>query len=397
MEAIWDQPFVDFGADPLYPLPRPGLRHIDGDAPEALKRQVRRYIPRHPGVYGMLDAAGHLIYVGKSKSLRNRLLSYFLPNNEEDKSGRIVQSTSAIVWEEQPSEFAALLREQLLIRTFQPRFNVQGMPRRQLPIYICIGRPPAEQFYTSRRFDSKASVCIGPLTGATRATRAVEVLNRLYRLRDCAGNQPCAFADQMQLFELDLRPGCIRLEIQSCLGPCVSACSKTQYRRQVDRAKKFLTACDPWGVDQVAAKMRQAVEQLHFEQAAILREDYLAVQWLHRRLCELDRAKRKFTFLYEVSPGREFHAARRAPVLWYLIRHGCVEGCVARPRTEAQLRSLVPVLQRWMSGSANIPIPCHHRPETLPLVSSWFRNHPGELRNTFRPSEVLGRQRRAAR
>src|SRR5690606_25603617 len=114
----------------------------------ALRADVRRYVPRVPGVYGMLDTLGRLIYVGKSKCLRNRLLSYFLPNNEEDKAGRIVQSTCAIVWEYQPSDFAALLREQNLIRVFQPRYNVQGIPRRQQPIYVCLGHAPAEQFYT---------------------------------------------------------------------------------------------------------------------------------------------------------------------------------------------------------------------------------------------------------
>ncbi|RMF38645.1 MAG: ethanolamine utilization protein [Planctomycetota bacterium] len=388
MEAIWDQPFVDFGADALYPLQRRTMRRVDGDCGQELKRLVRQFVPRHPGVYGMLDAAGQLIYVGKSKALRNRLVSYFLPNNEEDKSGRIVQSTTAIVWEEQPSEFAALLREQFLIRTFQPRFNVQGMPRRQLPIYICIGRPPAEQFYTTRRFDEKASVCIGPLTGASRAARAVEVLNRLYRLRDCNSSQSCAFADQMQLFDLELRPGCIRLEIDSCLGPCVSACSRTQYQQQVERAKQFLTACDPWGVQQAEAKVRQAAEQLHFEQASILREDFLAVRWLHRRLCDLERARKKFTFLYEVDPGREPYAAPRSPVLWYLIRHGCVEACVKRPGTATERRSLGRSLQQWLAGSANLPVPCLHRPETLPLVSSWFRNRPTELRHTFSPGQM---------
>ncbi len=113
MEAVLSEDvFVDFGEDTLYPYASPGLQSVDADSTAQLRAQVRQQLPREPGVYGMLDVIGRLIYVGKSKSLRNRVLSYFLPNNEEDKAGRIVQSTRTIVWETQPSEFAALVREQ---------------------------------------------------------------------------------------------------------------------------------------------------------------------------------------------------------------------------------------------------------------------------------------------
>jgi excinuclease ABC subunit C len=136
--------FVDFGADSLLPYPRQPVHRIEGANSGELRAGVRRLMPKSPGVYGMIDPLGRLVYVGKSKCLRNRVLSYFLPNNEEDKAGRIVQSTSTIVWEPQPSEFAALLREQSMIRQYQPRFNVQGIPRRQQPVYVCLGRQPAE-------------------------------------------------------------------------------------------------------------------------------------------------------------------------------------------------------------------------------------------------------------
>ncbi|MCA9183071.1 MAG: hypothetical protein KDA51_16530, partial [Planctomycetales bacterium] len=72
--------FVDFGDDLLYPFARVGLSRIESDSADELRADVRRYVPRVPGVYGMLDVLGRLIYVGKSKCLRNRLLSYFLPN-----------------------------------------------------------------------------------------------------------------------------------------------------------------------------------------------------------------------------------------------------------------------------------------------------------------------------
>lgn len=386
MDAVLhDSQFVDFGEDSLFPFPRTGLHSIESREQADLRDQVRKFAPREPGVYGMLDPLGRLIYVGKSKCLRNRLLSYFLPNNEEDKSGRIVQSTRSIVWELQPSEFAALLREQYLIRHFQPRFNVQGIPRRQQPVYVCLGRGPAEQFYTSKRRDPKAIYCLGPLTGVARASRAVETLNRVFGLRDCSSKQACSFTDQMQLFTIDLRPGCIRLEMQTCLGPCISACSRRDYDRQVQQARAFLAGEHKEPLNKLRQQLGRAAENLHFERAAVLRDDCRAVEWLHRRAVDLATARESYTFVYPVpSQLRD-----RQQSIWYLIRRGMIEGAVAAPASPQQARKVEPMLQRWLQsdnavGSGFVP-----RTETLALVSSWFRKHRHELKATFLPSPAF--------
>lgn len=395
-----DHPFVDFGEDLLFPFARTGLSRIEGASADELRNDVRRYVPRVPGVYGMLDALGRLIYVGKSKSLRNRLMSYFLPNNEEDKAGRIVQSTCAIVWEYQPSDFAALLREQFLIRSFRPRFNVQGIPRRQQPVYVCLGRSPAEQLYTARQHDPKAVCAIGPLFGAARASRAIEVLNRHFQLRDCSSKQACSFTEQMRLFDIELRPGCIRLEIQSCLGPCIAACSRSQYSHQVAMARQFLEGQDESPVEQIEQAMQRAANNLHFEQATVLREDLKAVTWLSRRVNDMAQARQRYTFVYPVTSGElaEQPMGQNSRTVWYLIRQGVIEGAVAAPTTTAQRQQTTALLKKWLSsencvGSTFVP-----RPETLALVASWFRNNRAELKKTFlpgakRPMPVVAREK----
>lgn len=402
MEAVLsDDAFVDFGEDALFPFAAPGLSWIDGESPAQLRTQVRQLVPRTSGVYGMVDALGRLIYVGKSKCLRNRLLSYFLPNNEEDKAGRIVNSTGAIVWETQPSEFAALVREQYLIRNFQPRFNVQGIPRRQQPVFLCLGRSPAEQFYTARRHDPKAVYVLGPLFGASRAARAMEVLNRQFGLRDCSSKQPCGFTDQLQLFDIGARPGCIRLELKSCLGPCISACSRSAYETQVRRAKSFLQGHDKSPVEELKAVMLKAAAGMHFERAAQLRDDLKSVEWLARRADDIAQARERYTFVYQADAA-EGSVGRR---VWYLIRRGIIEGAVAAPNNTAEQRQTRQLLKRWMTDDQHIGTRFAPRPETLALVASWFRNHRGELQKTFLPeklpqgrsakSEPQGRRRRA--
>ncbi|MFK7736746.1 MAG: GIY-YIG nuclease family protein [Pirellulaceae bacterium] len=389
MEAtLQEEKFIDFGKDGLYPFARTGLCSIESDDPKALKAQVRQYVPKEPGVYGMLDPLGRLVYVGKSKCLRNRLLSYFMPNNEEDKAGRIVQSTATIVWELQPSEFAALLREQFLIRHFQPRFNVQGIPRRQQPIFVCLGRKPAEMLYTARRFEPNASFCIGPLSGAARASRAVEVLNRIFLLRDCSSQQPCSFTEQLQLFDIELRPGCIRLEMETCLGPCISACSRAQYDAQVAEARSFLKGKCERPLEVLESQIQQASDNWHFERAAVLREDQSAVNWLHRRATDLALARHRYTFVYPVTP---YPSDAQQRVIWYLIRRGIIEGAIAEPRGQVEEKAVGELIHQWLASDQSIGSEFTARPETLALVSSWFRKHRGELKKTMSQRKIRAR------
>jgi excinuclease ABC subunit C len=388
MEATLDEaPFIDFGEDSLFPYRAPGMRRIEGENRCELRAQVKQFVPRVPGVYGMLDPLGRLIYVGKSKCLRNRLISYFLPNNEEDKAGRIVESTSAIVWESQPSDFAAWLREQSLIRSLQPRFNVQGIPKRLKPVFVCLGRSPAEQLYTARSEDPKAVAWIGPLQGASRASRAVEVLNRLFQLRDCSGSTPLGFTEQLQLFDIELRPGCIRHEIQSCLGPCIRACSRRAYEAQVKSAKDFLSGRNDEPMAQIEKQMLSAARNLQFEQATVLREDLRAIEWLSRRATDINRAKNTYTFVYSVAgvDGQD---------VWYLIRRGHIEGALAAPKTTAATSRTHRLVQGWLDQDHHIGTKFTARPETLALVTSWFRNNRPELKNTFKPKHFaeIGQQ-----
>lgn len=377
MEAtLQESPFVDFGADALYPYQPPGMQRIDGQSAAELRANIRQHAPKMPGVYGMLDALGRLIYVGKSKCLRNRLLSYFLPNNEEDKAGRIIESTSAIVWESQPSDFAAWMREQFLIRTLQPRFNVQGIPKRLRPVFICLGRGPAEQLYTARNEDAKAIAWIGPLQGASRANRAVEVLNRFYQLRDCSSKVPCGFTEQLQLFDIEPRPGCIRHEIQTCLGPCIRGCSRKAYETQVLKAKAFLAGQDDLPVEQLEAQMVAAAQRHLFEQATVLREDLRVVQWVSRRVTDLARARNTYTFVYPVSGAN-------GKDVWYLIRRGQLEGALPAPRSATDKQRAQRLVQRWLEEDRRLGTRFAARPESLALIASWFRNNKAELANTF--------------
>ena len=188
--------------------------------------------------------AAALIYVGKAKCLRTRLLSYFRNGSRDPKAGRIIDHTRAIVWEHAATEFAALLRELELIRRWKPAYNVQGIPGYRRATYICLGRKPAPYLFAIRQPPADAVAVYGPLAGGRRVADAVRRLNDLFRLRDCEQTQKMHFADQGELFPVLRPPGCLRLEIGTCSGPCAGSVSRGSYGRQTRAARAFLDGSD---------------------------------------------------------------------------------------------------------------------------------------------------------
>lgn len=201
--------FTGFGPSALPPDP-PALCAVEAKRPSRLRDKLRRDCPKQPGVYGMVDPAGELVYIGKAKCLRLRLLSYFRRKSRDPKAGRILESTRSIVWEHTSSEFAALLRELELIRRWKPRFNVQGQPRRYRRNYVCIGRPPAPYVFLAGRPPATALAIYGPVPAGRKAREAVRRINDWYRLRDCPQSQEMIFAEQGELFPVLRAPGCLR-------------------------------------------------------------------------------------------------------------------------------------------------------------------------------------------
>ncbi len=297
--------------------------------------------------------------------------SYFLPTNEEEKAGRIIQSAAEIVWETQPSEFAALLREQSLIRTFRPRFNVQGMPDRQRPVFLCLGRSP-ETFYVAREADERAVAWEGPLFGSNRVHRAVEILNRHFQLRDCSNQTPFHFSDQRTLFDIELRPACVRFEMGTCTAPCARACTRSQYQRQVERAVAFLKGATSNVVEHLESQMRLAAGRLHFEQAIRYREDTVVMRWLCNRLADHASARDRLTCIYPVR-------GQGGLDIWYLIRGGVVEHAISWPRTTRGTRTATKEVEKWFAQAQTIGSPYQRREETLAIVSSWFRKYSNEM------------------
>jgi excinuclease ABC subunit C len=333
----------------------------------------------------MLTDAGEVVYVGKSKRVRTRLLSYFRCAFPEEKGARILREADRIEWEYTPSEFAALLQELRYIKQLRPRFNVAMKRDGRNFCFLKLTRGPAPKFLVVRGpSQDDASVYYGPFQGAQRVGDAVRELNDALGLRDCANDQSMHFADQPELFSIFPRtPGCIRFEVKKCLGPCVGGCTAGEYAKRVKQARGFLDGSNDGPMETLRADMERASERLEFERAASLRDKLHRLESLKEQFLRLRFAVETLSFVYPV-PGHD--GSDRV----YFIRRGRVRGEMDLPRTAAEQARVEELIDQIFSPveRETSQIPTHEIDELL-LLSSWFRRFPAELKRTRAPSPGL--------
>jgi excinuclease ABC subunit C len=340
-----------------------------------MRAHVRAHAKDRPGVYRMLSADGEIVYVGKSKKVRTRLLSYFRCAFPEEKGARIVREAVRIEWEYTPSEFAALLEELRLIKRFRPRLNVAMKRDARHFAFIKLTRGVAPKLLVVRGAGADdAQIYYGPFHGAQRVGDAVRELNDALGLRDCRLDQQMHFADQPELFQIFPRtPGCIRHEIKKCLGPCVGGCTAKEYDERVRLVRSFLDGADDGPMETLRADMQTASDLMDFERAAILRDKLARLEDLREQFIKFRFAIETLSFIYTV---RGHDGDDRL----YLIRRGRVRGEYEIPRSEPDRIRLLEMVEQVFNpterDSAQVP---SHEIDELLLLSSWFRRFPAEL------------------
>ena len=350
-----------------------------------MRAAVRERAEDRPGIYRMISADGEVVYVGKSKRVRSRLLSYFRCAFPEEKGGRILREAHTIDWEYTPSEFAALLTELRTIKRLRPRFNVQMKRDARHYAFIKVSKGAAPKLLVVRGAGSEdGGIYYGPFQGAQRIGEAVRELNDALGLRDCPLDQKMYFSDQQDLFGMPLRtPGCIRHEIRKCLGPCIGACSVNEYTERVALARAFLDGADDGPIERLRQQMRESSDRLEFERAGALRDKLRRLEALREQFGRLRFAVETLSFVYTV---RGVDGDKRL----YLIRRGRVRAEVAAPRSSRDRRQVRELVDSIFSpperDSSSIPT---HEIDELLLLSSWFRRFPNELDRTRVPAHVL--------
>lgn len=364
--------FKGFGPSLIAKCARRPLQHLvfSRDLAEA-RTTIRQNIPVCPGVYGWLNPDDTLIYVGKSKSLRHRLVSYFATETTDPKMAKIRRHSRTLVWEPISQELLALIREQELITRLRPPYNVHGKPERRQPGFICVSRGMAPTLFFARQVPKRAAETFGPIAGRARLGEAIDCLNYVFQLRDCPDKIKMHFSNQLQLFGNDRTAQCLRYELDTCPGPCAGNCSHESYRHKVDKALKFLNGGDQGILKRLKTRMETAATNLSFERACVLRDQLDQMKWLNRRIKQLSAARRKLDGVWKMTGfDRQEH--------WMVLRAGQLLACTNGADDSA---SKVKVEEAKSSDSQ---IPQTHLEINLQLLlSSWIKKHPEQVTSLF--------------
>src|SRR5215212_168873 len=236
---------------------------------------IQRYAklaPKAPGVYRMIDAKGEVLYVGKAKSIRKRIVSYAREAGHTARIMRMIAATATIEFVSTTTETEALLLEANLIKRLRPRFNVLMRDDKSFPyILITAGETPP-MIMKHRGARSRAGEYYGPFASAQAVHRTITALERAFLIRSCSDS----------VYESRTRP-CLLHQIKRCSAPCTGEISHTDYAELVREAKSFLSGRSRAVKEELAGEMDKASNALDFERAAIYRDRLAALSAIQAR------------------------------------------------------------------------------------------------------------------
>lgn len=248
---------------------------------EQLRQRVGE-LSAGPGVYLFKNAAGVVLYVGKAKSLRSRVTSYFQPGADlpASRGPEIDRMINTLVCDvdvlECESEVDALLRENRLIKDIQPRFNEKLKDGKSFPYLQITTGEDFPRVSITRAPQSRAAKLYGPFVSPTELRAAIPLMQRVFKFRTCKLDIAAADIDRR------FRP-CILYNIKQCTAPCAGKASKADYAGQISHLRKFLESKASQLRKELERQMQSAAEKLNYERAAALRDELRALEGLQRR------------------------------------------------------------------------------------------------------------------
>lgn len=231
-------------------------------------------LPEEPGIYKMIDAQGDILYVGKAKSLRDRVRSYFQTGAQHtEKIAKMVTLVHRIEWECTATELSALLLESKEIKRLKPPFNTASKSLRRFPFLRLTVQEQFPRLEWSSSINDDGAEYYGPFRNRTMTREIADTIQQDFTLRLCRDElQPSA----------DFSP-CFYYHIKRCHAPCAALQSPEDYQKEVQRVRSFLGGFSDGVIDKLTAEMNKAAEQLDFETAIILRNRITELQRLFLR------------------------------------------------------------------------------------------------------------------
>jgi excinuclease ABC subunit C len=231
-------------------------------------------LPSDPGVYIYKNAQGKIIYVGKARSLRQRVRSYFQESRPHDlKTRHLVGEIADLEYIITDNEVEALILESTLVKKHQPRYNIFLKDDKSFPYLKLTVYEPFPRIFITRRIRKDGSLYFGPFLPASYARRTLKLVNKYFKLRTC----------NLDIDGMMIRP-CLDYQMKRCLGPCVAGlCTQEAYRRAVEDVKLLLSGRTEELIRLLEHRMVDASEAMHYEAAAVYRDWIAMVQDISER------------------------------------------------------------------------------------------------------------------
>lgn len=224
-------------------------------------------LPLNPGVYLMKDELGEIIYVGKAKSLRNRVRSYFRKGNNTYKTRVMAEHIADFDSIVTDTEVEAFILEANLIKKYNPVFNIRLKDDKSYPYIKITSNEDFPRIFKTRVVKNDGARYYGPFTDVNSIYKTINLLKDLFSLRSCKKD--------LLVGKPENRP-CLNYHIGKCVGPCIAAIDSKAYHQLVDQVSLFLSGQHEQLLKKVEREMYQAAQQKNFEKAARLRDSIRA-------------------------------------------------------------------------------------------------------------------------
>ena len=237
------------------------------EAYEKRLKLIVQNLPEKPGCYQYLDELGTVIYVGKAKNLKRRVSSYFIKENQTDKTRMLVSKISDLKYIVVETEWDAFLLENNLIKRYKPRYNILLKDDKTYPS-ICITREEYPRVFKTRKIIRNGSEYYGPFSHSGTLNGLLQIVSQAYKIRTC----------RLPLSEDSIKAGkfkeCLEYHIKNCPAPCMGHISRSDYNAQIAEIREILKGRSQELAKSMMQEMKHLASEMRFEEAQVVKERF---------------------------------------------------------------------------------------------------------------------------